>query len=156
MAPIAASIIRCMSAPSATVTGVEVVECGGQRMAQVIRASARVPVSTFVSSPTESFQLGLLAHEAGFVEAPHVHPCVERRILDVQQFVVVQRGRLEVIFHDAAGRRLASVELGVGDAIVIMRGAHSVRVIEDMQCLSVKQGPFLGADRDKVPVGAAS
>jgi len=60
-----------------------------------------------------------------------------------------------VIFHDDSGARLSSVELGPGDAIVIMHGAHSVRVIEDMQCVSVKQGPFLGAALDKIEVGGA-
>ena len=143
-----------MSSAGTSIAGVEFVEHGGRRMAHVIRATARVPISTFFSDANESFQVGLLAHEAGFVEEPHSHPAVERRINDLQQFVVVQRGRLEVIFHDDAGRRLSSVELGVGDAIVLMHGVHSVRVIEDMQCLSVKQGPFLGAALDKVPARA--
>ena len=130
------------------------IEHGGRRYAHIIRASATVPISTFFSEPGESFQFGLLAHEAGFVEAPHTHPTVERRIKDLQQLVVVQRGRIEVVFHEDSGARLSSVELGPGDAIVIMHGAHSVRVIEDMQCVSVKQGPFLGAANDKTPLGA--
>jgi hypothetical protein len=39
-----------------------------------------------------------------------------------------------------------------GDAILLVHGAHSVRVLETMQCVSVKQGPFLGPDRDKVDI----
>jgi len=27
---------------------------------------------------------------------------------------------------------------------------HAIRVLEDMQCISVKQGPFLGTEYDKV------
>ncbi len=145
-----------MTAPAAIVPGVEVVEHAGRRLAHIVRARASVPVSTFFSEAGESFQLGLLAHEAGFVEAPHTHPRVERRIDDLQQFLVVQRGRLEVIFHEDDGRRIRGVELGPGDAIVIMRGGHSVRVIEDMQCVSVKQGPFLGAALDKAPLGGGA
>lgn len=142
-----------MAEATSSVPGVHVIEHGGRRYAHVIRADATVPVSTFFSEANESFQFGLLAHEAGFVEPPHVHPVVERRINDLQQMFVVQRGRVEVIFHEDSGKRLSSVELGPGDAIVIMHGAHSVRVIEDMQCVSVKQGPFLGAALDKVAVG---
>lgn len=144
-----------MGATTNAVPGVQVIEHGGQRLAHVIRADATVPVSTFFSEAHESFQFGLLAHEAGFVEPAHVHPTVERRITDLQQMFVVQRGRVEVVFHDGTGGTIASVELGPGDAIVIMRGAHSVRVLEDMQCVSVKQGPFLGAALDKVPVGGS-
>ena len=145
--------MHAMPAPVQDLPGVSVVEHGGRRYAHIIRASATVPVSTFFSAPEESFQFGLLAHEAGFVEEPHTHPEIERRINDLQQMVVVQRGRVEFIFHAADGRTLSSVVLGPGDAIVLMHGAHSVRVIEDMQCVSVKQGPFLGPERDKVPLG---
>ncbi len=42
--------------------------------------------------------------------------------------------------------------LGPGDAIVLVHGVHSIRVIEDMQCISVKQGPFLGTENDKIIV----
>jgi len=144
--------MAAMAAPATTVPGVEIIEHHGRRFAHVIRAEARVPISTFFSEAGESFQFGLLAHEAGFIEAPHTHPTVERRIMDLQQMVVVQRGRIEILFFDDDGRRLSSLELGPGDAIVLMHGAHSVRVIEDMQCVSVKQGPFLGAALDKTPL----
>ena len=42
--------------------------------------------------------------------------------------------------------------LKAGDAIVLIHGVHAIRVIEDMQCISVKQGPFLGTAYDKVVV----
>jgi hypothetical protein len=50
------------------------------------------------------------------------------------------------------GRLLREVVLRVGDAIVLIHGAHAIRVIEDMQCISVKQGPFLGTEHDKILV----
>ena len=46
----------------------------------------------------------------------------------------------------------AAIKLRQGDAIVLIHGVHSIRVIEDMQCISVKQGPFLGTEYDKVIV----
>ena len=42
---------------------------------------------------------------------------------------------------------------GKGDpAIVLIHGVHAIRVIEDMQCVSVKQGPFFGDKLDRVNV----
>jgi hypothetical protein len=38
---------------------------------------------------------------------------------------------------------------------VLIHGVHAIRVIEDMQCISVKQGPFLGVEFDKVEVGVS-
>ena len=130
----------------------EIVEHGGVRYAEVIRADARVQTSTFFSRAESSFQFGLLAHEAGFVEPAHVHKPVLREIRDLQQMLVVQRGVVAVDFFDPGGKKFAEVVLRAGDAINLVHGAHSVRSLEDMQCVSVKQGPFLGAENDKVDV----
>jgi hypothetical protein len=131
---------------------VEVVEHGGVKYAEVIRADVRVSHTTFFSPPESSFQFGLLAHEAGFVEAPHFHAPVTRTIHDLQQMFVVQRGVVAVQLYSDGGALLREIVLRVGDAIVLIHGVHAIRVIEDMQCISVKQGPFLGTERDKVPV----
>jgi hypothetical protein len=135
----------------------EIIEHDGVRYAEVIRADERVDTSTFFSPPESSLQFGLLSHRAGFYEAPHDHKAVSRHIRDCQQMLVVQRGALVVEFFDAAGERFRDVRVGPGDAILLVHGAHAVRVLEDMQCVSVKQGPFLGAENDKVelPTGRA-
>ena len=44
------------------------------------------------------------------------------------------------------------MRLQAGDAIVLIEGIHAIEVVEDFQALSVKQGPFLGDEEDKVPV----
>jgi len=131
---------------------VEAIEHGGKRYAEVIRADARVAKTTFFSPADSSFQFGLLAHEAGFIEPPHFHQPFSRTIDDLQQMFVVQRGVVAVDLYSDDGQKLREVILRVGDAIVLIHGVHAVRVIEDMQCISVKQGPFLGPDYDKVIV----
>jgi hypothetical protein len=130
----------------------QVIEHDGTRYAEVIRADARVPISKFFSPAGSSFQFGLLAHGAGFIEPAHVHKPVARQIHDLQQMFVVQRGVVAVDFFDPAGKKFAEVVLRQGDAINLVHGAHSVRVLEDMQCVSVKQGPFLGAENDKIEI----
>jgi hypothetical protein len=131
---------------------VEAIEYGGTRYAEVIRADARVGKTTFFSPSESSFQFGLLAHEAGFVEEPHYHRPFSRTIDDLQQMFVVQRGVVAVELFADDGSRLREVILRAGDAIVLIHGVHGIRVLEDMQCISVKQGPFLGPDYDKVSV----
>jgi hypothetical protein len=65
---------------------------------------------------------------------------------------VVQRGVVAVELYADDGKKLREVLLRAGDAIVLIHGVHAIRVVEDMQCISVKQGPFLGPDYDKVNV----
>lgn len=130
----------------------EAIEHDEVRYAEIIWADTRVEKTRFFSQPDSSFQFGLLAHEAGFVEPPHYHHSVKREITDLQQMFVVQRGVIAVSFYDIDGKAFREVILRAGDAINLMHGSHSIRVIEDMQCVSVKQGPFLGDQLDKINV----
>jgi len=135
---------------------VEVICHNKKTYAEVIRASATVEKTTFFSAPESSFQFGLLAHEAGFVEAPHFHEQFRREILDLQQMFVMQRGIVIIELYTDEGELLQEVRLQPGDAIVLIHGIHALRVIEDFQAISVKQGPFLGTDKDKVNVKVKS
>ena len=130
----------------------EIFEHKGIRYAEVIRAESKVEITKFFSPAESSFQFGLLAHGAGFVEPPHYHKEFERTIKDLQQMFVVQRGVVDVDLYDDEGTLIRTVRLKQGDAIVLIHGVHAIKVIEDMQCISVKQGPFLGAENDKIMV----
>ena len=130
----------------------EVVTYGGIKYAEVIRADVRVDKTKFFSPPQSSFQFGLLAHQSGFAEPPHYHKPFPREVIDLQQMFVMQRGRVVVELYSDNGELLREIELGPGDAIVLIHGVHALRVLEDFQAVSVKQGPFLGTENDKVNV----
>ena len=130
----------------------EVIEHDGVRYAEIIWASSSTPKTRFCSPDDGSMQFGLLAHEAGFVEAAHYHKPVERKIMNLAQMFVVQKGKIAIDFFTPAGQKFREIVVGVGDAVLLIDGAHSLRVLEDMQCVSVKQGPFLGMENDKVEI----
>jgi hypothetical protein len=129
---------------------VEVIEFNGTKYAEVIWADTRVEKTTFYSPAESSFQFGLLAHSAGFTEPPHYHKPLIRTISDLQQMFVVQRGVVVVELYSDSGELLREIEMHAGDAIALIHGVHAIRVNEDMQCISVKQGPYLGEEQDKV------
>jgi hypothetical protein len=131
---------------------IEKIEYGGIIYAEIIWASTRVDQTAFFSPPESSFQFGLLAHKAGFVEPPHYHKPISRTINDLQQMFLVQRGKVAVLLYNDEKKFLREVILNPGDAIVLVHGVHAIRVIEDMQCISVKQGPFYGTENDKIIV----
>jgi len=130
----------------------EVIEKAGTKYAEIIWADTRVEKTSFFSPPESSFQFGIVAHDAGYQEEAHFHKAVERTITDLQQMMVVQRGVVDVQLFDDDRRLFTTVRLRAGDAIVLVHGIHAIDVIEDFQALSVKQGPFLGDEVDKVPV----
>jgi len=133
-------------------TAAEVITYNGIKYAEVIRANLRVDKTRFFSPAESSFQFGLLAHEAGFVEPPHYHKAFAREVTDLQQMFVMQRGRVVIELYSDNGELLREIELKAGDAIVLIHGVHALRVLEDFQAVSVKQGPFLGTENDKINV----
>jgi hypothetical protein len=130
----------------------EVITYGGIKYAEIIRGDLRVDKTQFFSPPESSFQFGLLAHGAGFSEPPHYHKPFRREVTDLQQMFVMQHGRVMVELYSDNGDLLREIELGPGDAIVLIHGVHALRVLEDFQAVSVKQGPFLGTEDDKINV----
>jgi len=131
---------------------IESIEYFGIKYAEIIWGDTQVEETTFFSPPNSSFQFGLLAHKAGFVEPPHYHKPFTRQIHDLQQMFVVQKGKVAVQLYSETGDLLREIVLNAGDAIVLIHGIHSIQVLEDMQCISVKQGPFLGSVYDKIIV----
>ena len=132
--------------------GIEAIEHNGKRYAEIIWSNARVEKTRFFSPAESSFQFGLLAHEAGYEEEPHYHRSFTRPIDDLQQMFVMQRGVVDVDLYDDDGKLIRTIRMHPGDAIVLIHGVHAIRVIEDFQALSVKQGPFMGDAYDKVVV----
>jgi hypothetical protein len=130
--------------------GIESIEYNGTMYAEIIWGDTTVDHTTFFSPAESSFQFGLLAHKAGFVEPPHYHKAIRRQIDDLQQMFVVQHGVIVVELYGDDGILLREVVLKTGDAIVLIHGVHAIRVVEDMQCISVKQGPFMGTENDKI------
>lgn len=131
---------------------VEKIEYNGTKYAEIIWSHIKVETTTFFSPSESSFQFGLLAHKAGFIEPPHFHKAVKREISDLQQMFVVQKGVVVVELYRDEGDLIKEITLKTGDAIVLIHGIHAIRVIEDMQCISVKQGPFMGSENDKIIV----
>ena len=120
--------------------------------AEIIRSGLKVKTTIFFSPAKSSFQFGLLAHKKGFEEPAHYHRPFKRTIKDLQQMFIVQKGKVRVDLFSDSKKLIRKIILKKGDAIVLIHGIHAITVLEDMQCISVKQGPFLGAKFDKVIV----
>jgi len=121
-------------------------------LAEIIYSGTNVETTKFFSNKKSSFQIGLFAHDKGFEEAPHYHKKIKRKISDTQQVLFVQRGEVEIYFHNKIKRIVKKVRVKKGDAIKIVSGIHSLKVLKKTQCLTIKQGPFISDKLDKVDV----
>ena len=132
---------------------IEIIEdTKGKRLAEVIRSEQKVDKTTFFSDPNSSFQFGFVAHKKGYEEEIHYHKAIEKKISEVSQVLFVQRGTVVVDFYNDDKTKIIDISLKKGDAVNIISGIHRIRVLEDCQCLTVKQGPFISDEMDKVEV----
>jgi hypothetical protein len=62
--------------------------------------------------------------------------------------LLIKRGRLRVDFYDDDQHYLESRILEAGDVILLATGGHGFEVLEEVEMIEVKQGPYAG-DQDK-------
>ena len=96
-----------------------------------------------------SQQLGYMSHSKGKEIQPHVHKKVHREVNYTQETLFIRKGKLQVDFYSDDQAFLESTILEAGDVILLIKGGHGFKVLEDLEMFEVKQGPYAG-DEDKI------
>src|SRR5215472_16073153 len=102
----------------------------------------------FFTDNTLSQQLAFMSHPTGKLIAPHVHNPVPREVQFTQEVLFIRKGRLRVDFYDTEQHYLESRVLRAGDVILLIQGGHGFEVLEEVEMIEVKQGPYVG-EQDK-------
>ena len=106
-----------------------------------------------------SQQLAFMRHPTGKLIEPHVHNPVPRQVQFTQETLFIRKGKLRVDFYDPERQYLESRILRAGDVILLIQGGHGFEVLEEIEMIEVKQGPyvgeedktrFIGIDKDQV------
>ena len=105
---------------------------------------------SFVSSEGDYQQVGIWGYNQGKKLAPHIHLTEPREVLRTQEVIFVKDGSIRADIYTEKEEFLKSVELGEGDTIILLNGGHGYEILEDnTKVLEVKNGPYVGADRDR-------
>lgn len=102
----------------------------------------------FFTSGGMSQQLAYMNHPKGKVIPPHVHNPVPRNVEYTQEVLVIKNGKLRVDFYSTQRTYLESRVLKAGDVILLIHGGHGFEILEELEMIEVKQGPYVG-DHDK-------
>lgn len=113
-------------------------------LALIVRRQFDKPGIHFFTEGDLSQQLAFMRHPPGKVIAPHVHNPVAREVHYTQEVLFIRRGRLRVDFYDDAQQYLESRVLEPGDVILLATGGHGFEVLEEVEMIEVKQGPYAG------------
>lgn len=95
-----------------------------------------------------SQQLAYMGHKKGHKIQPHIHNAVHRNVRFTQEVLVIKFGKLKVNFYNDNQEYIESYILRAGDIILLASGGHGFEVLEDIEMVEIKQGPY-AADNDK-------
>lgn len=132
----------------------EQIEHDGQLYAVIIRADYREPGIHFFTPNEFSQQLAFMAHPGGHRISPHVHNPVPRQVHYTNEVLFIRKGRLRVDFYHPDRSFFQSRELSTGDVILLAGGGHGFEVLEPLEMIEVKQGPYAG-EADKTRFAAS-
>jgi mannose-6-phosphate isomerase-like protein (cupin superfamily) len=100
-------------------------------------------------TPSElSQQLAYMSHPVGKIIPPHVHNPVVREVQYTQEVLFIRKGKLRVDFYSSQQEYIDSRILSAGDVILLVTGGHGFEVLESLEMIEVKQGPYVG-EQDK-------
>jgi len=127
---------------------IETLKNGDQLLAVILSRKFAEPGIHFFTPNDLSQQLAYMRHPSGKIIEPHVHNPVNRSVQFTQEVLFIKRGRLRVDFYDNEQTYLESRILEEGDVILLATGGHGFEVLEEVEMVEVKQGPYAG-DQDK-------
>ena len=127
----------------------ELITYQSQTMAIIVRENFHKQGIHFFTPNDYSQQLAYMSHPTGKDIQPHVHKKVQRDVHYTQETLFIRKGKLQVDFYSDDQQYLESRVLEAGDVILLIKGGHGFKVLEDLEMFEVKQGPYAG-DEDKI------
>lgn len=127
---------------------IEEISYNNQRLAIIISDRFKKQGISFFTPDNLSQQLAFMNYPAGKLIRPHIHNHIVREVQFTQEVIILKKGKLRVDFYTDQQQYLESRTLGAGDVIMLIMGGHGFEVLEEVEMIEVKQGPYLG-EHDK-------
>lgn len=123
---------------------IEKIAYKGRLLALIILRNFHEQGIHFFTPDDFSQQLAYMRHPAGKHIQPHIHNPVPREVNFTQEVLFIKSGKLRVDFYDDEKNYLESRTLSAGDVILLATGGHGFEVLEEVEMIEVKQGPYAG------------
>lgn len=128
---------------------VEEVKKKNKLIAIIIRDDYACEGVDFITPNEYSQQVACMHHPAGKTIDAHIHNLVHRNVVMTQEVLFIKKGVLRVDFYDEYEDYLESRDLHAGDVILLISGGHGFQVLEEVEMIEVKQGPYAGEEDKK-------
>ena len=112
-------------------------------LALIVRGKYRKKKGVTFFTPNESTQqFGYMKHKKKYIIKPHFHKKKLTKILYTTEVLLILKGILRVDFYNNHKKYLFSKVLKKKDIIMLVHGGHGFKVLNDVEMLEIKQGPY--------------
>ena len=106
---------------------------------------------SFFSEDDDFIQVGTWGYDSPKELLAHTHNEVIRHVSWTQEVIFVKNGKIKSEIYNLSRKKVKEIICSAGDIIILLRGGHGYHILEDnTQVLEVKNGPYVGADKDRV------
>jgi len=105
---------------------------------------------SFYSQDEEFIQVGTWRYDSGKELLAHIHNEVERKVYWTQEVLYIRKGSIKAKIYDLDENFVDEIIVKEGDILILLRGGHGYSILEDnTQVLEIKNGPYVGAEKDR-------
>ncbi|MGA2332999.1 MAG: hypothetical protein ABSG75_14690 [Syntrophales bacterium] len=115
----------------------------------IVRRTLAFEGYNFVTAVEDSLQLGVNHYAEGTLIKRHYHLPMQRKISDTLEILHIDQGKCIIDFYCPDEKPVYSTELVTGDTVILMNGGHGLHVIEKTRIIEVRQGPYMGIEKEK-------
>ena len=113
-------------------------------MATVIYAEEIEPGVRFYGENDNSLQVGKHLRMKGEEIKPHKHlPVRIEREETLQEVLYIEKGKVKITFYTDQWEEFDARILNRGDMILLIKGGHGFKMLEETVMIEVKQGPYV-------------
>jgi hypothetical protein len=108
---------------------------------------------SFFSDENDFQQAGTWCYNKGKKLLAHKHLKIERKIDVTQEVIFIKNGKIRADIYGLNNELVDNLILEKNDCLILLAGGHGYEVLEDnTQVLEVKNGPYLGAEKDRARI----
>ena len=104
---------------------------------------------SFFTRKESTQQFGYMKHQKNHIIKPHLHKKRLTKISYTTEVILILKGMIRVDFYNSSEKYLFSKNIKEKDIIMLVSGGHGFKVIEDVEMIEIKQGPY-SLSKDKI------
>lgn len=101
-------------------------------------------VTEFFTSNDFPLQISFMNRPIKECIQAHIHNKIPREISITSEVLIIRKGKLRVDLYDDDKTYVVSQVISEGDVLMVIDGGHGFEMLEEVEMLCIKQGPYLG------------